>query len=333
VKQFGSKGFGLIEVMIAAAILAGLAVAAMSMFKTQTTAQKTVEKKYEVTVAAQQMRTILSTPTNCNQTFAGVNSNGGTVPALKKFINGVFEDVFVTGANQPEGIKIKSYELSKAFPNLLSNETMLVVTFQKGKGTLTDEMRKTIKLIITETAGKVTTCYATSSGTEIWAYTADGNSIFYNGGSVAVGNATPQARLDVTGEVRVGNSGMACTNTNEGSMRYNPDPSVKNMEICDGTNWKSLGGTGSLTSNGWWTFGGGLMIQWGHDNVRGDFSNHTFATPFPNACFITIVTTWGRGNRGANGHNHVQFCNKNNFTATVELGPAAAGAGWIAIGF
>lgn len=334
-RRIGSEGFGLLEVMIAGAILAGLAVASMTMFKTQTTAQKTVEKKYEVTVLAQQMRTILSKPQNCTETFLNINSSSGSVPKLKKFIGTAFQDMYPVNTNLPEGLQIKSYTLSKSFPSLASNETMLVITFLKGKGSLTDEMQKTIKLIVTESAGNITTCYATSSGTEIWAYTTSGKDIFFNGGSVAIGNADPQATLDVTGEIRVGNTNVACSAANEGAMRYNPDPAVKNMEFCNGTSWSVIGqGSGVISDTGYWKFPGGLMFQWGFDTSKnGDYSYHKFATTFPNKCFVTIVTTWGRGVRGTNGHNHVLNCTQFGFTATIEVIPTTAGAGWIAIGF
>jgi prepilin-type N-terminal cleavage/methylation domain-containing protein len=331
----GERGFGIIEVMIASALLAGLAMASMTYFKTQSTAQKTVEKKYEVTVSALQIRTILSVPANCIESLAGTPVNGGTVPKLRKLINSSFEDVFQVNTLLPESIKIKSYTVSKDFPNLASNEAILTVTFLKGKGSLTDEMRKNIKLIITESGGDIQTCYATSTGTEIWTYGVDGTSIYYNGGYVAVGHSTPVAPLDVKGEIKVSSTGATCSPALEGTMKYNSDPAIKNMEVCDGSIWKPVGGggTGSLTQNGWWTFVGGLTVQWGRDTVKGDNSVHTFAKPFDHACFITIVTTWNRGIKGSNGHNHVSWCNQNQFSATIELGPSAAGAGWIAIGF
>jgi type II secretory pathway pseudopilin PulG len=332
-KLLKSNGFGLLEVMIAAGLLGGLALAGMTLFKNQTTAQKTIEKNYEVTVTNQQIRTVLSTPANCTQSLIGQSSNGGTVSVLKKkMIDGTFEDVFKTNVTFSGGIKIKEYKILKGYPDLASNEVMLNITYARGKGTLTDEVSKNIKLIITEAAGNILTCYAHSSGTEIWSYGLDGTSIFYNGGDVAVGKADPDATLDVAGEVKLASTGIACTAANEGSIRYNPDPLVKNIEVCDGTMWKGNSGSGSLTPNGWWTFGGGIMIQWGHDTISGDNTDHTFAKPFPNACLMTLVTSWNRSSKGINGHNHVGFCNQTKFRATIE-GGVSVGAGWIAIGF
>jgi hypothetical protein len=59
-------------------------------------------------------------------------------------------------------------------------------------------------------------------------------------GNVGVGTTTPQAKLDVSGGIRLG-SMAACAAAQEGSMRYNS--TLKIMEFCDGTAWAAVGGT------------------------------------------------------------------------------------------
>ena len=46
-----------------------------------------------------------------------------------------------------------------------------------------------------------------------------GNAIFND--NVGIGTSNPQVKLDVNGEVRIGNTGVACTLNIEGSERYN----------------------------------------------------------------------------------------------------------------
>lgn len=66
-----------------------------------------------------------------------------------------------------------------------------------------------------------------------------------NGGLVGIGVTNPVAKLDVRGDVRIGNTGAACTAVNEGAQRYNA--TAKNMEFCNGTAWKTMGGASTTT--------------------------------------------------------------------------------------
>ena len=64
----------------------------------------------------------------------------------------------------------------------------------------------------------------------------NGNAIFND--NVGIGTSNPQVKLDVNGEVRIGNTGIACTSNIEGSKRYNSVDKV--MEYCDGISWKAI---------------------------------------------------------------------------------------------
>ncbi len=57
-------------------------------------------------------------------------------------------------------------------------------------------------------------------------------------GNVGIGTATPATKLEVNGEVKIGNSATACSGANEGAQRYNS--SSKIMEFCNGTSWISF---------------------------------------------------------------------------------------------
>ncbi|MFA5008864.1 MAG: hypothetical protein WC546_06570 [Candidatus Omnitrophota bacterium] len=74
--------------------------------------------------------------------------------------------------------------------------------------------------------------------------TIDGNTanlILNNwGGNVGVGtNATPRAKLDVQGEVKVGNTSLACNENAYGSLRYNNNA----IEYCSPSGWRAAGGS------------------------------------------------------------------------------------------
>lgn len=78
------------------------------------------------------------------------------------------------------------------------------------------------------------------------------NELTVSGGNVGIGTQGPQATLDVNGEVRVGDSGAACSAANKGAIRY--DATAVLFEGCDGSSWRSLGGgsVGKLYWDGNW---------------------------------------------------------------------------------
>jgi hypothetical protein len=67
-------------------------------------------------------------------------------------------------------------------------------------------------------------------------------------GNVGIGTANPTAKLDVNGEIKIGNSASSCNGTNEGQQRYNATSKV--MEFCNGTAWTSLSG-GTVPAGTW----------------------------------------------------------------------------------
>ena len=58
------------------------------------------------------------------------------------------------------------------------------------------------------------------------------------GPKVGVGTYTPQSKLDVNGDIRVGGTTAPCSVANEGAIRY--ESSLKKFQGCDGSNWVSL---------------------------------------------------------------------------------------------
>ena len=60
----------------------------------------------------------------------------------------------------------------------------------------------------------------------------------YTNNNVGIGTNNPQAKLDVRGGIKIGQTSLCNSNT-EGTIRYNN--SVQVMEFCDGTNWTLLG--------------------------------------------------------------------------------------------
>lgn len=57
-------------------------------------------------------------------------------------------------------------------------------------------------------------------------------------GNIGVGIIAPAAKLEVAGDVKVGNSSATCSATTKGSIRYNNTSSV--LEFCNGTGWNLI---------------------------------------------------------------------------------------------
>lgn len=87
-----------------------------------------------------------------------------------------------------------------------------------------------------------------SSMTSAWVGTS--GDLYFDSGSVAIGTNDPKAKLHVSGEVKFGQTTMACNATTEGAQRYNY--LTKAMEFCNGTSWQYFGsgpgGTAGLRS-------------------------------------------------------------------------------------
>ena len=63
---------------------------------------------------------------------------------------------------------------------------------------------------------------------------------------VGVSRTNPVAKLDVAGEVKIASSGLPCSATTEGSLRYNT--ALNRMQFCDGTSWTLVGGFSTCIS-------------------------------------------------------------------------------------
>ena len=59
-------------------------------------------------------------------------------------------------------------------------------------------------------------------------------------GNVGIGTENPKAKLDIKGEVKVGETGLNCNSSSAGTMRYHDNK----MEYCDGSEWEKVGSGG-----------------------------------------------------------------------------------------
>lgn len=114
-------------------------------------------------------------------------------------------------------------------------------------------------------AGKVelTTYYPAPSGEYQSLNSTEGSNFATASGNVGIGTTSPNAKLDVAGEIKVGNSQVGCSSTNEGAQRYNAADKV--YEFCNGADWVRFGGLSFARMNSIGMTGGGSVTNLGND--------------------------------------------------------------------
>jgi trimeric autotransporter adhesin len=104
-------------------------------------------------------------------------------------------------------------------------------------------------------------------------------------GNVGIGTADPAAKLEVAGDVKMGNSNATCSSTLAGSQRFNS--SKKTMEFCDGISWMSM------------------TPQPKSMTITSSSSSTTFTTPGgTNANTVYKITVVGGGGGGGGGSTY-----------------------------
>ncbi len=73
------------------------------------------------------------------------------------------------------------------------------------------------------------------------------NFTFTSDAKLGIGTTTPKAALDVNGEARVGYTGLACSSTTAGAVRYNTGTNA--LEACNGAGWVNVTG-GAYSAGG-----------------------------------------------------------------------------------
>jgi hypothetical protein len=159
------------------------------------------------------------------------------------------------------------------------------------------------------------------------------NNNLYVDGSLGIGTDAPAAKLDVTGEIKIGKSfpALGCNATTAGSLRYN----AGQIEYCEGTDWKTFGGIAedSLGENGYTKLSNGLLFQWGvaHNAAWSVAHPVTFPIPFPHHCWAGFVT---QGSPQYTDHqSDASFIKIDNSSASVmNTGTGTRDIYWFAIG-
>lgn len=227
-------GFSLVELLIGAALLGGLALGFNSIMANMNKGNLKAQTDSEILLAFNEMVSILADPDDCIASLGGKNAvNDTTVTKLKYKTT----DKFIVGT--PFGnndLKLSSYKISGY--DAMASSAILTVFFEKkkllGGGNISKKINLNVNL---NGAGIITSCRSlATSSSELWERSSTiPSNIFYNAGKVGIGTNAPNTSLDVNGGIRPGDSSIVttCNVSQEGVQRYNRTLHV--MEYCGGS--------------------------------------------------------------------------------------------------
>ena len=262
-----NRGVGLIQVMLAGALLAGIGVASLQLFNTQRKSAVHSAQQYEEEQIIATIKGLLTNEDNCTRTFlnaptAGVKKDLRTysnTAQIETISNGTTRFAFVK--NQPlgkQGLQITGYELNDSaanlkkyfglagtppasplnFPNSKIKYTVLFVTIKRreaadnvsGFGSATIKYGIPIVAITNTNAWQIEFCRAASSSNSVWTRTsADSRNIYYGDGIVAI------------------NMAPVTTGTTQALVQVNGDTFVSgNVTITGDVNMAKVQATGQL---------------------------------------------------------------------------------------
>ncbi|HLE10561.1 MAG: hypothetical protein A2504_14145 [Bdellovibrionales bacterium RIFOXYD12_FULL_39_22] len=210
-----SNGFTLIEILTSAALLALIAVAVSSLFKTQMEGVKQVETRYDILSIQNEIESILLSGENCLSTISPLQND----KAIEHIVSGTTAK-FIAGSEIQYGssrVKILSYNADTT--QLENNKLNITVTFEKGN----KKTKKAIELSVDNSDLKlIASCNSifANKENEILKFGPPGTDGVYIDGELNLGIKTenPGAALDVAGAIKADSLEIGTTNIGSGGL-------------------------------------------------------------------------------------------------------------------
>lgn len=222
-----NTGFGLVEVIVAAGILAALGVVLMNLNKQSATTLVKSKVDQESLLVINEMVSILSDPVNCMASLGGRNAETTVAGTITRLVHKGQTKFAVNTESGDAGLKVLSYSLNASAPgvSLATNTTNLSIHFERkkiqaGNGNIIKNMRLHVEV---DSSKNITNCRSLSSAsTDIWSRGNAGD-IFYSGGRVGVGIDSPRGALEVIGGVRARKGGTSAADMSQVGYSFEND--------------------------------------------------------------------------------------------------------------
>lgn len=193
------KGFSLAEIMVALGILGVASLGVMKLMGSSMKTSKTIESNLEVTATINQIRGILANHNYCRETLK--EKNPSKSPEVAEILRGGVKKFIVAnkerigqGSIIIEKMWLSNQDISDA------RETYLMIRFNKGQQTYTQQVDKRIKIFVEPSNDlDIVSCRAEASGDDnIWERSAtNSKDIHYSSGNVGFGMGDPMRPIHV----------------------------------------------------------------------------------------------------------------------------------------
>lgn len=143
--NLGNKGFTLVEILVAAGLIAGLSVAMMNIFKQQSFSQKKTEAGFELSTLQQSINTVLLNRIACKNTLDGIANIRAATNSITQIKDASDNVAFQTGISYGNLVEIQSINIKD--PHIPPVDAMNPAINQIGDVTMEFNFNKTSKIL------------------------------------------------------------------------------------------------------------------------------------------------------------------------------------------
>jgi hypothetical protein len=245
------RASSLIQVIIVAGIFGFLSVSMADLLVSAMRAQRGIEVRDATRDLEQDLVRFLSEAGNCQRALKTLKpgAEGQEISDIPKSDGSFFLKV---GEPQKNGLLIVESMRVHSFVTNSSSQTgigMAKLSFVVrasgevvGPKNLTRELQLSAQL---DLDGKIQGCFAVGgSGDRLWLTSTEASQGIYSVATrVGIGTIAKNAMFEVSGGVKIGDDTEPCSANKLGVLRVSA--TMKTLELCDGVNWVSAGGTGA----------------------------------------------------------------------------------------